>query len=193
MLVKKVAITGGLSSGKSSVCQFLKNLGATVISADEIVHQLLAPNTDTGQRVIEAFGSEVLKGDAIDRSVIAQIVFNNPKELKVLEQILHPAVKEKLQSQFDEFKRQRKPFVFVEIPLLFEAGMDDLFDLTVAVQAEEKICKKRFKGGAKEFEKRMKRQLSNQEKSKRADYKLSNEGSLNDLQVATQKLYDEVT
>ncbi len=87
--LEKVAITGGLSCGKSSVCRYFKELGAYVISADEIVHQLLIPTNELGQEVIALLGKDIAVNGTIDRSMIAKKVFENKTLLLSLEKLIH--------------------------------------------------------------------------------------------------------
>jgi dephospho-CoA kinase len=93
METRKIAVTGTLSSGKSTVCQLLKEFGAYVVSADEIVHRLLRVETEIGQKVIDLLGEEILSEGQIDRAKIAKKVFRNPQLLQALEQIIHPQVR----------------------------------------------------------------------------------------------------
>src|SRR5580700_5876146 len=95
---KKIAVTGGLAAGKTTVCQIFKELGAYVVSADEIVHQLLSPGTTVGQQVIKLLGSDIISGQELDRKKIAAKVFFQRDLLHLLEEIIHPAV-------FDEIER----------------------------------------------------------------------------------------
>lgn len=196
--LRKVAVTGGLSSGKSSVCRFFRKFGAYVINADEIVHRLLSPETSLGQKIIQLIGDDIIINNQIDRSKIAQKVFNQPALLHSLEQYLHPEVREEIEKQYKEASLQKKGTLFVaEVPLLFEAGIEDFFDVVITVIAEPAICKKRFqmdKGNHdEEYEKRSKRQYRMEEKAQRADYVIVNNGSLQELEFATKKLMNIIT
>ena len=198
LILRKVAITGGLSCGKSSVCRFLKELGAHVVLADEIVHQLLSPNTNLGKDVINLLGPNIVVNGQIDRSLIAKKVFNNPGLLESLEKLLHPAVFQEIEKIYQKVKTTNKASLFVaEIPLLFEVHGETFFDDTVAVVADPSTCKQRFMQStgydADEFDKRMARQLPPDEKAKRADYVIQNLDSLNTLKEAVQKLYNQLT
>ena len=119
--LRKIAITGGLSCGKSSVCRIFKELGAYVISADEVVHQLLSPTTNLGRQVISLLGADIVVDKQIDRSKIAKKVFKQPALLQSLENLLHPAVRDEIEKQYQQIANQPSPPLFVvEIPLLFE-------------------------------------------------------------------------
>lgn len=185
--MRKVAVTGGLSSGKTSVCLFLRELGAYVLSADEIVHQLLSSDKNLIHQVIDLLGSEVCVNGAIDRSKVAAKVFQQRELLESLEKIIHPAVRNVIKRHFDkEIKSGEHTLFVVEIPLLFEAGFDDGFDFTVAVISDEPRCK------TEDYEKRMSRQMSPQEKSAKADFTIENNGSLDDLYQKVKGLYKQL-
>ncbi len=196
--LKKIAVTGGLSCGKTSVCRFFKALGAYVVSADEIVHQLLSPSTTLGQQVISLIGSDVVVNQQIDRSQIAKKVFNQPQLLQSLENLLHPQALKEIEKYYLEVsQKQLAPLFVVEIPLLFEIDADKFFDYTVAVIADQKACRQRFietTGYDKEeYDRRMARQLSPEEKAYRADYTITNNGALADMQPAVAELFKKLT
>ena len=196
--LKKVAVTGGLSCGKSSVCLILKEMGAYVVSADKIVHQLLSSDANLGQNIVKLLGSGIWVNGKLDRSRIAQRVFQNPEQLTALEKLLHPVVyKEIEQTYLEQQNLPHLPSLFVaEIPLLFESDKQKEFDAVIAVVADPEICFERFvettEKDRKEFNDRMARQLTMQEKASRADYVIQNNGSLHDLQQAVKQLYDEI-
>jgi len=194
--LNKVAVTGGLSCGKSSVCRIFKELGATVVSADEIVHQLLSPQVPDGQQVIKLLGSDIVVNGQIDRSRIAKKVFNDTTLLYSLEKILHPAVNDEIEKHYRNALSNDKSKLFVaEIPLLFESDFGQ-FDATIAVIADYNICKQRFEQSTgcekDEFDKRMARQLSPEEKVQMADFVIHNNGSLEDLYLAVKTIYNKL-
>ena len=193
---RKVAITGGLSSGKSTVCHLFKELGAYVVSADEIVHQLLSPETTLGQQVINLLGNEVVKNGNFDRKAIAGRVFQNDALLRQLETLLHPAVDAEMKKQYDKIKDKDSLFI-AEIPLLFEAGYKtDWFDVIITVDAPEEVSKARFValGGSKEeYQRRMRRQLPTKLKSSQSHYTIYNDGDLDSLRSHVSQLYHVLT
>lgn len=197
LVLKKVAVTGGLACGKSTVCRIFKNLGAHVVSADEVVHLLLSPETNLGKKVIELIGSDILIDHKIDRSKIAKKVFNQPKLLKELEGLLHPLVQEEIEKQYQQALSKHTATLFVaEIPLLFEVGTEHFFDFTIAVLADPEVCLQRFKTSTgnddAEYRRRSEKQLSPEEKVRKADYVIYNNGSLELLQNAVNQLYDQL-
>lgn len=193
--LRKVAITGGLSCGKSSVCRILSELGAYVVSADKVVHQLLSSDTTLGHQVVELLGPEILVNQTIDRSRISRIVFRNMDLLRAFEQLVHPAVYREIDKEYQEQLNHPfpPPLFAAEIPLLFESGGKRDYDAVVAVIAKRDDCCKRFIEATghdeAEFNDRMARQFSPQEKAKRADYVIYNDGSIDDLREATRELF----
>lgn len=188
--LKRIAITGGVASGKTAVCQFFQKLGAYVVSADALAHQLLDPQTELGQTLLKTFGNDILKDGHIDRKALGNKVFSNTKQLRKLEALLHPPVLAEIEKRYKEASKSGKYTLFVaEIPLLFEIGNESFYDATVAVIAEK--AKQRFvaKGHTpEEYEIRMAHQLSPREKAARADYVLTNNGTLKTLERDVQTL-----
>ncbi len=196
--LRKVAVTGGLSCGKSSVCRILKECGAYVLSADDIVHQLLSSDTNLGEKIVNLLGPQVWVDQKLDRSRIARIVFHNFELLQALEALIHPLVYARLNK---EYQRQRispqPPPIFVaEIPLLFESGGQKDYDNTIAVLASWKNCFERFHiatgQNQLEFKNRMNRQFPFFLKAMLADHVIFNNGTLAELQEKTDKLYQEL-
>jgi dephospho-CoA kinase len=195
--LKKIAVTGGLSSGKSSVCRFFKDLGAYVISADVVAHQLLSPETSPGKKVIDLLGQEILVDRQIDRSKVAQKVFNHPSLLKSLEKILHPAIWEEIEKCYQAACLANTYSLFIaEIPLLFEAKKESEYEVTIAVLADPAVSRQRFVGAtgldAEAYEKRLAQQLSPISKAQKADYVIINNGKLADLQETVTMIYDQL-
>ncbi len=192
--LKKIAITGGVASGKSTVCQLFQKLGAYVVSADEIAHELLDPNTDLGRQILNKLGKDILQNGEISRRLVAEKVFRDPKCLHELEQILHPEILKRIEREYESACLARRYASFiVEIPLLFEIGAEKYYDVVIAVIADEKIAKKRFCGTVEEFKRRMNRQLTPEEKVIKAHFIIKNNGSLDDLKIQVEKLNAKLT
>ncbi|HSX03898.1 MAG TPA: dephospho-CoA kinase [Rhabdochlamydiaceae bacterium] len=195
--LKKLAVTGGLSSGKTTVCKIFESLGAYYVSADQIVHRLLSPKTKIGKEIIDLLGPEIVNGDQFDRAKIAEKVFSQKDKLYALEQILHPAVIDEIKTLYDQIKKAGKYALFVaEVPLLFESESEKFFDCILTVIADPETCKKRFhsKPGAsdQEFEKRMARQWDMKQKAAKADFTLTNNDGLEELKNNATKLYQRI-
>lgn len=194
LTLKKVAVTGGLASGKTSVCRILENLGAYIVSADEIVHQLLSPSTPVGQQVISLLGSDIVRNHDIDRKKIAEKVFSQPNQLKALEALLHPAVLDEVKRRYNAVKSKGNSKLFVaEIPLLYESESESFFDAVITVMADPALARKRFTQKTDhsplEFERRMERQLDPHHKAARADFVIVNNGTFEELNDAVGKVF----
>jgi dephospho-CoA kinase len=193
--LKRIAITGGIASGKTSVCRVFQELGAFIVNADEIVHELLSPNTNLSQQVINLLGNEILVDGNLSRRVIADKVFKDPEALHALEKMLHPAVLCKIEELYQAACHHGGYTAFVvESPLLFEIGQDKFYDMVIAVLADEAISRERFcKAGfnSEEYGRRMKRQLLPQEKARRAEYVINNNGSLDSLRKQVIELNNQ--
>jgi len=195
--LKKIAVTGGLATGKTTVCQLFKELGAYVVSADEIVHQLLSPSTSVGQQVIHLLGPEIIRDEKFDRKKIAQLVFSDPSLLCALEKELHPAVFTEIEKRYNQASKEKKyPLFFAEIPLLYEVGKEEQFDSVISVEAKKNLALERFRKqkneSKQEFEKRMERQLPTGHKAAKADFVIENNGDLEDLRAKVKTLYREL-
>jgi dephospho-CoA kinase len=193
----KIAVTGGLASGKSSVCRICQEWGAYVISADEIVHQLLSLNTSVGQQVISLLGSDIVDGEHLNRKKIADKVFNHPEKLKALEKIIHPAVLKEIDNHYEKIKETNNyRFFIAEIPLIYESETTYHFDYILCVMANETICSKRFtqKTGYStgEYIRRMSFQMPLEEKSAKADFTIVNNGDLETLKNQVHSLLKEL-
>jgi dephospho-CoA kinase len=184
-----VAVTGPFASGKSTLVRFLGDLpGTETASADEIVHHLLKNDRRTISRVIERFGEGVRGPDGIDRKTLGREVFGNAGALQDLEEILHPLVRSETAERIEASTAEM--FV-VEIPLLFETGRGKNFDFTVAVTVpEERRRAWAAERGLDEAALRAveARQLSGEEKARRADLAIQNDGDLDRLKEQAYEL-----
>jgi dephospho-CoA kinase len=140
-----VGLTGGIACGKSTVAQMFVLLGAHLIDFDKLAHEVQEPEKPAWKEIVRYFGKDILKQDeTIDRNILAQIVFADKKELKALNNIVHPLVFNLWQERLDKIKiKEEHAIVLSDVPLLFEGKMQDLFDLTILVliSSEEQICR----------------------------------------------------
>lgn len=192
--LRKIAITGGLAAGKTSVCEIFRSLGAHVISADAIVHRLLSPTSEFHDKVVGLLGPDILDEQRIDRVKVAKKVFRDPVLLRQLEALLHPAVRKEIELEYRHTQQNNPPSLFVvEIPLLFESSSEGLFDEVIAVVAPEEICRARFAEatgyGDEEFLARSGRQLPASVKAERADFVIVNDDTFAVLKERTKNLY----
>ena len=187
-----VGLTGGIAAGKSEALSALERLGAATLSSDAVVHELLTSG-EIRDALIERFGDDVAPGGEVDRGAVAEVVFGDDEQRKWLEGLLWPRVGERMMSWRDEQDRAdpRPPAAVVEVPLLFESGMEAAFDRTIAVVADESVRSERAGArGHRGVESRTSRQLSQDEKAQRADIVVRNDGSLEDLQRALSSALD---
>jgi dephospho-CoA kinase len=174
-----VGLTGGLGAGKSEALRLLGDLGAATLSTDAVVHELLATD-ELRELVAGRLGPEVLRDGALDRSAVAERVFGDGEARAWLEGALWPRVGERVAAWRAGLDDDR--VAVVEVPLLFEAGMESVFDHTIAVVADEEVRERRAaaRGHALVAE-RTGRQLTQAEKAERADFTVRNDGSLDEL------------
>jgi dephospho-CoA kinase len=138
-----IGLTGNIGSGKSAVAGHLLELGAHVIDADKVVHELYVPTSPLPKRLAAHFGKEILAQDAsVDRKVLSTIVLSDPSQMQRLNEIVHPLVKQRIQEKISTLKTD-KPVV-VEAALLFEAQWQDMFDAIILVVASHRQRKKRL-------------------------------------------------
>jgi dephospho-CoA kinase len=187
-----IGLTGGIAAGKSETLRAFERLGAETISTDEVAHDLLR-SPEMRARLTERWGDEIAPGGEVDRAKVAEIVFERPEDLAWLESELHPLVGAQVVAWAGALPGDAQVAV-VEVPLLFEAGMDGLFDAVVAVVAPDELRAQREQGrDLAALEGRSGRQLSQQEKAERATHVIVNDGSLDDLEASVAELVERLT
>ena len=137
--MRKIAITGGIASGKSKLSNFLKSKGEVVIDLDEISHTLTDSDEDTINEIAKIFGDDIKRqSGSIDRKLLASKVFSNSESKKQLEEILHPRIRQVMMNEIDSVEKEN---VFVEVQLLAEKNMGSLFDhiIIVSVSKDQQI------------------------------------------------------
>ena len=185
-----VGLTGGLGSGKSEALSALAGLGAATLSTDAVVHELLASD-ELRDVVVARLGEEVARDGGLDRSLIAERVFGDDEARKWLEGELWPRVGQRVAEWKQEVDALDPPprAAVVEVPLLFESGMDAAFDATIAVIADEDVRAERAGArGHASVEERAGRQLSQEEKAQKADYAVRNDGTLEELRETLSRV-----
>lgn len=187
----KLAVTGGLASGKSTVCRFFEERGAYVISADTIVHRLISPQTATGQKIIALLGPEIVEGSEINRRLIAARVFDDSETLAKLEAILHPAVAIVMEEEYEKALVKGAPLFVAEVPLLFESGQEKHFDRVLVVTAPYAMREMRY--NKEDFSKRIARQTSDEERCRKADYVIENQGNMTLLENQVNHIFSTLT
>jgi dephospho-CoA kinase len=187
-----VGLTGGMGAGKSTALAELERLGAAVLSTDALVHELYG-DARLRDAVVKRWGQKVAPGGVVDRSTVAAHVFADAEDCAWLEGALWPLVGERVAEWLTEV-RARRPApraAVVEVPLLFEAGMEGMYDATIAVIADEAVRRERTAGrGHTLQEARAARQLSQEQKAQRATFTVRNDGSERELAAQLSAVLD---
>ncbi len=182
--VPLVGLTGGMGAGKSTALAALKRQGAEVLSTDEVVHKLYG-SAAVREAVVERWGAELAPGGVIDRTAVADRAFASQEDRAWLEGLIWPLVGERIGAWLER-TRARMPApraAVIEVPLLFESGMDGGCDATIAILSEEALVRERTAGRAHgAVEERAARQLPALEKARRATYVVENNGSEDELE-----------
>jgi dephospho-CoA kinase len=187
-----VGLTGGIGSGKSTVSARLAELGARVIDADAIVRELQSSGTEVFQGIVELFGEDVVGDDGeLDRQAIADIVFNDPEQLKALNAIDHPAVGVEIANRLAE-AAETDDVVVLDVPLLVESGRDDMA-ATVVVDVDPELAIERLVEhrdfSEEDARARIARQVSREERLAKATKVLDNSATVEDLLAQVDALW----
>jgi dephospho-CoA kinase len=207
----KVGLTGGIASGKSVVGEMLVALGAHLVQADRIAHQLMLPGEPVYNEVVRHFGRSILNHDlSVNRAKLAEVAFGSPtspasstasSRIQELNRIVHPAVIRSQEEWMEETGRQDSHAVaIVEAALIIEAGAAKRFDRLIVVTCSEEQRIARFAArqkvdldaARKEVERRMAAQLPEAEKAKAADYVIDNSGSLDRTREQVQRVWEKL-
>ena len=196
--MKVIALTGGIGTGKSTVSDLFKEKGVTVIDLDQLVRDLQKPGKDVYNRIVEAFGEEILDANGeIDRRKLGSIVFLDPEKRETLNKIVHPKVLSELKDRLFKLEKKGEKLIVVEIPLLYELGLQKLFDAVILVYAPEDLQIKRVMArdslSKQEAINRINSQIPIEEKRKKAEYVIDNSGSLENTRQQFDVLFKELT
>ena len=187
--MKVIGLTGGIGTGKSTIAGLFRGKGVPVIDLDEIVRELQKPGKEVYRKIISEFGESIVdeKGE-IKRKELGRVVFADANKREKLNKLVHPAVLERLKDLLFLYEKEREPVVVVEIPLLFELKLMNIFDAIIVVYAPENIqinrVMQRDNVTREEATNRIKSQISIEEKKERSDYVIDNSG---DISVTTQQ------
>jgi dephospho-CoA kinase len=192
-----LGITGGVGTGKSAVASILAQLGARVIDCDVIAHYLTSHDPSVLSAIVSTFGSESLTAHgALDRRRLGEIVFADPRLRHQLEQILHPPIAGVVQANAQWAKMSAHPLVVV-IPLLYEAGMENLVEVVWVVTAsrEQQVERQLMRDGLdrEQAQKRIDAQLPLEQKKSMADLVIDNSGTLEDLRARVPLHWEALT
>lgn len=186
----KIAITGTMGAGKSSVSDYLKSLGFSVLDTDKMVHEYYRKDGKLYTQIIDTFGKDVLANDEIDRKKLASIVFSDKQQLNILEEMVHPVVLKDIQSVDD-----RNSIIFFEVPQLFESNMEANFDKIIMIDADKDVRIQRLlnRGLSLEtIENRLLHQMSGEKKREKSDYIIENNNEITSLYSKVDALLEKL-
>jgi dephospho-CoA kinase len=191
--MKRVALTGGIGSGKSAVAARLCELGAVVIDADALAREVVAPGTDGLAALVEAFGPGILDADgSLHRPTMARLVFGDASQLALLEGITHPRIGARTAELIAQAEADAAPVVVYDVPLLVEKRLAGGFDAVVVVEAPRDLRLERLEGrgvARDDAEARMRAQATDAERREVADHLLDNSGDLASLHAQVDAVW----
>lgn len=191
-----IGLTGGIGTGKSTASQILSQLGAKILDADKVGHELYLPGTPVWQEIVGVFGEGILKPNReIDRGKLAQIVFNNPLALRRLNEIMHPKMYERMKEILNQWRREGVKVAVLEAAILIEANWSLLVDeIWVVIANEEKILERLcYKGfSPDEVRRRLRSQMDIKEKAKLAQVVLDNNGDIDELRRQIERQWQRL-
>ncbi len=193
-----VGLTGGVGSGKTVVSQTLREEGAYLIDADQIARELAQPHTPTWNELIQVFGKEILNEDgSIDRKRLGQRVFSNPKERELLNQMIHPRIREEINRRKEEIlQKDPEAIIIIDAALLIELGDHREMDKLIVVFApdEQRIQRLNRRDGMsrEEAQKVISSQMPQEEKLRVADFVIRNEGTLEETKEKAREVFQEL-
>ena len=189
----KVALTGGIGSGKSAAGDFFEDLGAVVVDADLLAREVIERGTEGFDEIVAAFGDEILTNGILDRRKLGEIVFADQAARKTLEEIIHPRVAEAFEEIVESSPQDS--VIIYQIPILVETQGRDRFDYVITVEAslENRIARLKERGmKSYEIEARLKVQASDAERASIADAVFNNDGDLDQLLRQAENIYEDV-
>ncbi|MBM3118149.1 MAG: dephospho-CoA kinase [Chloroflexi bacterium] len=189
-----IGITGNFGTGKTTVSQMLAELGAVLINADELGHELYQPNSPAYREVVAAFGKSILKPDGeIDRHKLGQLVFDDATALTRLNQITHPRIYKIVQQKIEEYRQHGVKVVALEAALLIEAGWTPLVNQVWVTTAPEATIIKRLKSSRglteEQIQTRLRSQMPQEEKAKQADVVINTDCPMDELKAKVAELW----
>jgi len=196
--MKRIGLTGGFGSGKSTVMDMLRTENVPIVDADEIALPLVAPGSEILDKIRKQIGeglfdNTMLNDDgSLNRQALARHVFQNPSALQELNTLMHPAIEALINRELAKFERAGFAWSVIDVPLLFESGWDQQVDATIVVWTPEETCRQRLikqRGfSPEEVEERLQAQWPLAKKRERADYVIDNSGGLSSTQEQTKAL-----
>lgn len=183
MMTVVIGLTGSIASGKSTVSQMFIEMDIPVVDADQISREVVEPGEPAYQKIIDAFGKEILQDDgAIERKKLGKIIFSSEEKRKLLNNIVHPEVRKEMVRRRESFKEKNYPAVVLDIPLLYESNLGDYVERTLVVYVDEETQLTRLMerdGSTREdAQERIDAQISVRKKAEMADAVIDNTGTI---------------
>ena len=195
--MKVIGLTGGVGSGKSTVAEMLRELGATVIDADQAAHEVYAPGTPGFEAVVAEFGPDFVRDGAIDRQKLGALVFDDEAARRRLNAIVHPLVREWMAARTAEAVERGDEIVIQDVPLLFENGLEDLFSSVLLVYTPEDIQLERLVEGRGVPRERARAiiaaQMPIEEKRRRAHHVVDNSGTIDQTRNQVEEVWAQMS
>jgi dephospho-CoA kinase len=194
-----IGLTGGIGTGKSTVTRMLEELGAAVIDADKVGHQIYLPDLPAWREIVKTFGMEVLNADrAINRQALGKIVFADPEALRALNRIVHPKMYDRMRELIADMRaRGGMKAIVVEAAVLIEANWMPLVDQVWVVVASEAVVVERLAKqrnlSPEQVRTRIAAQLANDERRQHAHVVIRNDGSLGEVRDAVQQAWEQLS
>lgn len=199
LVMKVLALTGGIASGKSTVAKMFQDLGALILNADTLAHETYAPGTPLYRELLQRYGNELApSGAEINRKALAKILFQNPKEKQWLEAKIHPLTRAKIKTHLENLakKKASPPLVLVEAALHVEGNYYQEFDGLIVVDISPEVQLERLQArdhlSLQEAQARLANQLPLEEKKKYANWVIENSGTLQETAKEVKKLYSSL-
>jgi dephospho-CoA kinase len=196
-MTMNIGLTGGIASGKSTVSDMLVKRGALLIDADRVAREVVEPGSPVLQKVVERFGSDVLLPDgALNRKKLGEIVFGNPQALQDLQNIMHPSIRELMSERLEQYELLHPDkLVVVDVPLLYESGLESMYDAVVVVYVPRAVQLERLivRDGLTpvEAEQRLNAQMDIEYKKARANIVIDNQGDFSQTEGQVDRLLRE--
>lgn len=190
-----IGLTGGIATGKSTVSALLVNKGALLVDADAIAREVMLPGHPVLAAVAEHFGQAVILEDGtLDRKKLGDIVFRDPSQRKALNDITHPAIRKEIRGRMDDLQREHPDkLVVVDIPLLYESGLEHMFERVMVVYAPEHVqlerLMRRNQLTAEEAAARIRSQMDIEDKKRKADIVIDNSGDAEETERQVDRFW----
>jgi len=195
--VVKIAVTGSAGSGKTSVCDRFRELGLKVISSDSLAREAVAPDTAAYEMIVDSFGQRILRKDGtLNRQMLRRMMISDDDTRKTLEECIHPEIKKLMHLKMATAEKESASVVIIEVPLLFEFGMESRFDAIIVVTSDRELQIRRLmnrdtvsRGEAKGL---LSVQISDEEKIEQSEFVIENSGSKAEMTRAVDHIFKKI-